>query len=246
MRGICVLAIVAGCGRIDFDPETLDASSDALASSDAVASCATSGDWVLIQVNGNSNDNGVPTLPLAITATSGGDMMIVAVQGQAPGVATVVADGAGSLYTRLDGTAGTDAVAGNTVEIWYSSAVGGGANDVDVTFSTLSYAIVAWEFQTPKPAVVDTVAQLSNEAASTTPVSPTITTRCANEIVVAALISGAVNGSATGNEFNNDSGANFNGWAHLTDPHAPAGLHTAAWTSGNTSYCSSAAAFIVE
>ena len=248
MRAVLVLAIVAGCGRIDFDPEThaVDASSDVIAASDSPSCGASAGAWTHVQGAGNSNNTGT-TLSVGVNATGGGDMMIVAVQGQAPGVATLVQDGAGSSYTRLGGAVGTDAAASNTVEIWYSSDLGGGANDVWVTFSTVAYAIVAWEFSSPRPAVVDTVAQLSNQAASPTPVAPTITTQCPNEIVIAAVVSAAtVNGIAGGNEFTNDANTNNNGWAHITDPHAPAGTHTAEWTSAGASYCSAAAAFIVD
>ena len=246
---LAVLVLAAGCGRIDFDAEThaVDGSTDAVAAGDGASSSCTpsTGDWVLEQVQGNSDHNGQGTLTVMVNATGGGDFIVVAVQGQAPGVATNVFDGAGSIYTRLAGTAGTDAV--DTVEIWYASSAGGGANDVSVTSSTLAYAIVMWEFSTPRAAVVDTVAQLSNQAATTTPVAPTITTHCPGEVVVAAAISQAnISGIANGNAFTSDANSNAEGWAHLAASNAPAGMQTAAWTSASGSYCSAAAAFIVE
>ncbi len=248
MRAFVVLVFAAGCGRIDFDAEThaVDGSTDAIGAGDASSCAAPAGDWVLQQVQGNSDDMGQSTFTVMVNATGGGDFMVVAVQGQAPGVATNVYDGAGSPYVRLDRAAGADTAAGNTVEIWYSPGLGGGANDVSVVFSTVAYAMVVWEFATPYPAVVDTVAQLSNQAATTTPVAPTLTTRCPGEVVVAAVISQNVSGIASGNEFTNDETSNSEGWAHLADVHAPAGMHTAEWTSTGGSYCSSAAAFIVE
>ena len=63
---LAVLVLAAGCGRIDFDAEThaVDGSTDAVAAGDGASSSCTpsTGDWVLEQVQGNSDHNGQGTL----------------------------------------------------------------------------------------------------------------------------------------------------------------------------------------
>ena len=72
------------------------------------------------------------------------------------------------------------------------------------------------------------------------------TTSAAGEFVMAsAIVFDTVSGIHPGNEFTNDQVSDGNGWAHLTDPMAPAGVHQAQWDATPGSYCASAVAFKV-
>jgi len=251
MRGMVVLAIAAGCGRFGFGDRTgsSDAPHDVGGDAPGDAACvpASSSTWALQQVNGAFTPSGVATLSVPVVATKAGDLIVVAVQGEPPGTATSVTDVAGSSYTRVANTLGVDATGGDNVELWYTPSAVGGSTQINATFPTLTYAIVAWEFQTPVLATVDTGSALSNQAATTSPEAPAITTHCGGELVIAAAIAeGSITEIAGGNPFTNDETTNDNGWAHITDPHAPAGTYTAVWSSNSGVYCSSAAAFIVE
>ena len=240
MRWVAVLVVAAACGHLRFE-DVIDATDQSTV--DASGCVAPAGDWQLEQVNSGSNT--ASTIGVTMTSTTAGDLLVVAVQGEAPGIATAVTDDAGTTYTLISGTSSVEATNADELELWYAPAVTAGATTINVTYSTNALAIVAWEFRTPRAAIVDGEGELSNQATTTTPVSPSITTRCAGEIVIAISATFQINAIEPG-EFTEDSGANTNGWAHLTDPHAPAGMHVATWTADSDGFCSSAAAFIVE
>jgi hypothetical protein len=94
---------------------------------------------------------------------------------------------------------------------------------------------------------LDIAAASNDQPASATPRGPRITTSVAGEFVVAAALADAeITGIHAGNEFTKDSLAQGNGWAHLTDSNAPAGVHQVQWDQTPAGvFCASAAAFLV-
>jgi hypothetical protein len=244
MIGRCVLAVAlasAGCGRLHFDAQPqLDAAAD--------GTCGALGaPWVLEQHHGNES-TGVAMLSVTVGPTTAGDLIVVAVQAGVPVGSTSVRDSAGTTYQPVPGAAAVMTARGGDVEIWYAPTATGGATTITATSTTQVTAIVAWELRTARTATIDTAGQLSDQPATTMPSAPAITTRCDGGLVIAAAVldTTGVTGLATGTEFTNDETSNGNGWAHITDPSAPAGSHQAIWTSALNPYCATAAAFVVE
>ncbi len=92
---------------------------------------------------------------------------------------------------------------------------------------------------------LDTGVAVSDQPASNTPLGPSITTKTPGEFVVSvAIVANGISGTHAGNAFTNDLRTRGDGWAHLTDPAAPAGSYQAEWDQGTAGdYCSDAAAF---
>jgi hypothetical protein len=152
-------------------------------------------------------------------------------------------------YTRVTASRAdnTDGFPGVGVEIWFSPSANVGATTVTAIATDDVYAVVAWQFATPTAATVDTAMGLSNQPGTITPTAPPIATNAAGEIVVAvAAAESPVTSIGAGGEFTNDELTDGLGFAHLTDPHAPAGVHIAVWdqTYGSV-YCTDAVAFAV-
>jgi hypothetical protein len=114
---------------------------------------------------------------------------------------------------------------------------------------TTTAAIVAWEFANLEPGdPFDTAVMANNQASTLTPAGPAITTTSAGELVVATvLVTNTVAGIHAGTGFTNDSLAHSNGWGHLLDAHAPAGVYQPIWDVDITgSYCGVTAAFLTS
>ena len=253
--GLLSAAVVAaglvciGCGRIGF---TVD--SDATANRDgATLDGSARGPWRFVQVQSISNGSGSgsETLSLAVplVPTIAGDLLIVAVECVPSTMLSVTdnAPGGTSTFTAIPGSLATFSSPSDSTEFWYAPSVKGGATAATAaTPSKSMISVVVWEFATAQPATVDTVAQLTNQAASPNPMSPPVTTQDAGELVVASAVSaGDVSMINAGNEFTDDAMANDNGWAHITSKMAPAGSHQAVWDSNSAVYSSNAVAFHV-
>jgi hypothetical protein len=243
VRGALALLLVsAGCGRLDFDVRSqLDAAGDS-------AGDATGVPWVLEQHNSNSAV-GSATLSATVAATAAGDLIVVGAQVAAPGGVASIADNAGTAYQRISGASALATAQGGILEIWYAPTANAGATTITVTANMTVIAIVVWEFRTSRVATVDAATQVSDQPQSANPAGPAITTRSDGELVIAAVVLDfhQITGIAAGNAFTNDELANANGWAHLTDPSAPAGTYQATWNANvSDSYCASAVAFVVQ
>jgi hypothetical protein len=193
---------------------------------------------------------GLSSLAATLTATTAGDLLVIGVQFAPGATITSVSDnapGGTSAFSAIPTSKASNAAGDGGLEVWYAPVVNAGATAVTATAAAASvYSVVAWEVATMQPATVDTAKQLSDQASSTTPVAPAVTTRNVGELVIAiGLSSSTVTQLHAGSEFTNDTLANGNGWAHITSTTAPAGPHQATWDGGNGTFCSTAVAFHV-
>jgi hypothetical protein len=248
-RGLACLVLASSCGRVGFDPTPqttgpIDAGAidTPLVGSDAPLGSGQS--WQLIQVVEASSGSGQSTLIAQLAPTRSGDLVVLATQATAPAM-TTISDDKLNPYESIDASYAQNAPDQDSVELFYNPAVVADTTTVTFTSSTAAYTLVVWEFATAAPAMLDIGAALINEPASTMPSSPQLTTTSDGELVIATVIETAsVTGIVPG-AFTNDTLANANGWAHTTDPAAPAGTYQAQWFSGSGTYASNAAAFIV-
>ena len=130
--------------------------------------------------------------------------------------------------------------------MWFASDAVAGAHNITATGSTI-FGVVAWEvsgIRTVSP--VDTATTLDDQPTTTEPSGPSIKTATDGEFVKVpiAVVENVVSEIHSGNEFTNDRTTQGDGWAHLTDPHAPAGNHQAVWDTPTTGrYCATSVAF---
>jgi hypothetical protein len=240
-------------GTLPVDARAVDASlapPDAPDGSDASSSGLSA--WRLVQVQSASNagQGGLTSLSATVTPTTANDLLVVGVQfavGTTIASVSDNAEGGTSTFSAIPGSHARNAHADGNVAIWYTPSANAGATAVTATAGTASvYTVVVWEFATAQAATVDIASGLSDQASSTTPVAPALTTMNAGELVVAiGIVATSISQLQPGNEFTNDALANGNGWAHITSATAPGGAHQAAWDSTAGTYCSSAVAFHV-
>lgn len=223
------------------DGSSSDAVVDAAKPVDAGIDAAPLAPWTLVQTAGGTASS------LAITASGGGHLIVVAVETTAIGPVTSVSDSAGNTYVAAVGGRSASATFGAGLELWYAAGAKPGATTVTATAPTV-YAMVIWEvagIRTTSP--VDRVTKLDDQAATTLPVGASITTTAAGDYVVSvAIVDNTVSGIHAGNAFTNDRTTFGNGWAHLTSNSAAAGTYQARWdqpTSG--AYCATSVAFFI-
>jgi hypothetical protein len=197
--------------------------------------------WTLVQTADST------TKSTNIAATGSGHAIIVALQTPSGNVVTAVADNANNTYARIPASRASVNNSDLASEIWYATNSHAGATVLTATATTL-YSTVIWEvagIKTTSP--LDVASALSNQAATTTPLGASVTTTADGDFVIdVAMVNNALSGIHTGNRFTNDRGTNSNGWAHLTDPEAPAGTYRAQWDQPQSGvYCASSAAFFV-
>lgn len=227
-RWLLALALV-GCGRIDIDP-ILDGSS------------APSAGWQLIQTAGSVTPN------VSVARLGAHHLVVVAIQLDGSGQITGVTDSSGcNTYVAIPAAHATNVALGDDLQIYYAKDSCPQADTISVA-STMGpvHAAVIWEvagIRTDDP--MDTAAALDDQPTTSAPFGPALTTGGDGEFVVAAaMVDNNAPRTHAGNEFTNDQTTNGNGWAHLTDPHAPAGVHQAQWDQTPPgAYCATAAAF---
>ena len=237
MEAAAVIALfLAGCGRIGFAP--VDARSDAASGSDAVAAVP----WALVE------DSAATSGTVALPSVGAGHLLVVGVHVGNGGSVSALTDDAGNTYASVPAAraANLSVVGSDTLELWYASGSRPGPTTITVTATDTVISTIAWEvsgIRTASP--LDTAVAINAQPATTTPMGPPITTVSAGEFVISiAIVQNGISGTAPGNEFTNDFRTRGNGWAHLTDPAAPAGVHQAVWDQGTAgSYCANAAAF---
>ncbi|MBV8757597.1 MAG: hypothetical protein JO257_09990 [Deltaproteobacteria bacterium] len=199
--------------------------------------------WTLVQTASSTTPN------VTVSPTGAGHLIIVAVQfqpGNGGGV-QLVTDSAGGMYTAVPGSSASNAGANLAVQLWYLADSHAGAMSIAASSATFR-GVAIWEvagMRTTNP--IDVAAIRNDGTSSTTPNGAPVTTTAAGDFIVsAAIVANNVTGTVAGNEFTNDALPNGNGFAHLTAPRAPTGLHQARWDQPMAGvYCSSTAAFFV-
>ena len=242
-EGVCTTSSADAAGQDSprLDARALDAS---------IADASALPAWRLVQVQSITvGSGGSASATIALTSTTAGDLVVVGIQ-TAPGATiTNVSDNAPSgtsEFSAITGSLASNGAGDGGVEVWYTPSVKAAATSVTATTSSAIYGVVVWDVATAQPSTVDTVKAASNQAASTTLLSPSIDTVHAGELVIAiGISSGSVSMIKANNEFTNDATPNENGWAHITSAMAPAGPHQAVWNSDSATYCSTAVAFHV-
>jgi len=235
------MVAMAGCGRIGFstgsnpDPDAKTTEPDASATAR----------WTVVQ-------NAATTSPTLTIASSGaGHLIVVAVHLANLGSVSSITDNApngGNSYAAIATARATNTSPPDAVEMWFARDSIAGATTIAVATSATIVGAVAWEasgIRTDTP--LDTATTLDAQPATTTPLGPRITTSEPGEFVVSvAIVANGISATHAGNEFTNDQRTRGNGWAHLTDPAAAAGVHQAEWDQGVAgAYCGNAAAFRV-
>ncbi len=225
---------LVGCGHIGFDPI---AEGDAGAPGDAPSALR----WGVVQTAGSGNAT-VTMKPLGA-----GHLVLIGVELDTGRGTTTVTDDCNS-YVALSTASASCSAFQTDLQIFYAFAKSScQANTIRVQATQDVCAVVVWEvsgIRADDP--VDAVAVLNDQPRTTTPLGPKITTSAAGEFVMAsAVVEFTVSGIHPGNEFTNDQVSDGNGWAHLTDPMAPAGVHQAQWDAESGPYCASAVAFRV-
>ncbi len=196
--------------------------------------------WSIVQTSQSTTATNAPM------KTGAGHLILVAVQTNENPVASVT-DNVGNTYVAVPQGRAVDTSDNLGVELWYAKDAKSGVFKIVANAPTV-YAVVVWEvanISTTSP--FDAQATLDTQPTSTMPIGAGVTTSKPGEFVVAvAMALNQITEIHPGNEFTNDVNTLGNGWAHLTDNAAPAGLHVAVWDqpSGGT-YCASTAAFFV-
>lgn len=228
-RWLLAMALV-GCGRIGFEP---------VGDGDG----GGPGRWALIQTVGARSSS------LSMAPLGAHHLVVVAVQLSGDGLVSAVIDNSGcNVYVAIPASYATDRALGDAMQIFYAKDSCPEASGIAVAATTSVFATVVWEvsgIRTDAP--LDTAAVLDDQAASTAPLGPRITTRTAGEFVVsAAMVENLAASIHAGNGFTNDQITNGNGWAHLTDPMAAAGSYQAQWDQPQSgAYCAATASFLV-
>lgn len=235
-RWLLVLALV-GCGRGGFDP-LADSGTDA--PGDGVAADAP---WSLVQTVGVLNSPNVTVARLGAH-----HLVVVAIQIDGGGQINAITDNLGcNTFVAIPAAHATTMALGDDLQIYYAEDSCPQADTISIATTTGAiHAVVIWEvagIRTDAPVDIATV--LDDRPRTGTPLGPPITTSGAGEFVVSvALVENNVTGVHAGNEFTNDQTTNGNGWAHLADPQAAAGLHQAQWDQMPAgAYCATAVAF---
>ncbi|MGE5184935.1 MAG: hypothetical protein ACM31C_22860 [Acidobacteriota bacterium] len=214
--------------------------SDAFVPRDTPADAAAP-PWVLVQTKGSQSAS------VTLAATGAGHLLVVAIETNATDPVTAVADSANDTFAALPSARATNSAANLGVELWAASNAQAGATAVTV-IAPVVHAVVVWEVANVRTAgALDKVTLLDDQPATTLPAGAAITTAAPGEFVVSvAIVANQVSGIHAGNEFTNDHTTFGNGWAHLTDPAAPAGSHQAKWDQGTAgAYCAVSAAFLI-
>jgi hypothetical protein len=210
----------------------------------ALADGAQIAPWMLVQSKGATSNNVLLQQP-----TGAGHLLVVAIEGRtATAMVTSLTDDAGNVYLPVVGARCSTTAGGFEIELWYAKDCKAGATKViAATGSTGVEVVFVWEvsgIRTDMP--IASVAELSDQPASTTPVGARITTTVAGELVISAIeVNNNVTGLVPSTAFTSDGNTDGDGWAHVTDHNAPPGTYQAMWTGSNPGVsCASSAAFL--
>jgi hypothetical protein len=246
----CILVLVAvGCGKVasSSDGGIVDSAPDSSVV-DASVDAAPVGPWTLIQTV-TSGNAGTGSLTMPVPALGAKHLVVVAAQIENRGLVSTIADSSGcNTYVAVAMASATSVPLNVSLQLWYAKNTCAGATSISIAATEMVTAASIWEvagIRTDNP--LDTATVLNDQPASGTTVGPMITTSAVGEFVVSvALAQNAITNIHAGNEFVNDHITRGNGWGHLNDPHAAAGVHQAQWDQSPPGVaCASAAAFRV-
>ena len=240
MSWLMTIALV-GCGHIGIDPRLTDIEDDGGLADVLPDAVPGAPGWVLVQTEAVQG----PTL--TVDPLGSQHLIVMAVQLDQDGLVTAITDNSNcNSYMSISTAHAGCAELETELVMYYANPSCTGATTISVAATTSVLAAVVWEvsgIRTDDP--LDTAIVLDDQPASTSPLGPTITTSTDGEFVVSvAIVDNIASGIHPGNEFTNDQFAFGNGWAHLTDPMAKAGVHQAQWDQPDPGvYCANAAAF---
>jgi hypothetical protein len=236
-----IATVLMGCGHINVDLLVADGSNSPDDGGVAVDVPSTQG-WRLVQTQASPFGDS----SFRVARLGSQNLIVVAAQIAPFGTISGITD-TSNCNSYLPIPAAHAFCNISELHMFYAAGSCAGADRISVD-STEILAGVMWEvsgIRSQDP--VDTAVVLTEQAETTAPLGPRITTSTDGEFVVSvALVDNTISGIHPGNEFTNDQTALDNGWAHLTDPKAKAGVHQAQWdqpTAG--AYCAAAVAFKV-
>lgn len=234
-----IATVLVGCGHISFDRLVPDGQDGSPSPDDGGVPPGQS--WRLVQTQGSFGDSSFRIAPLGAQ-----NLIVVAAQIVPFGTITTITDSSHcNSYLQIP-TAHAFCLVGE-LYIFYARSACAGADMISVDSGEFLSAVI-WEvsgIRSDDP--VDTAVASTEQPETTTPLGPRITTNTDGEFVVSVvLVDNTVSGIHPGNEFTNDQTVFDNGWAHLTDPKARAGVHQAQWDQPMAGVsCGGAAAFKV-
>lgn len=186
--------------------------------------------WSLVQFEEGVTDSAFLTLP---SPTGAGNLIVVAAQSSKMSTVNDITDDVGNDYVVVPNSHSEHGMGFNSqVDIWYAQNSIPGATLLFMNLAGDPRAFMAWEVSgmvtTGSP--VDVANALTDEPSSVTPLGAPVTTTVDGAFIVSvALFTNNSPGISSGNEFTTASTLRGNGWAHITSPTAPAGLHQAQW-----------------
>lgn len=241
--------VAVGCGKVGSTPDGGVADSGVADSVvDSIIDSIPVGPWTLVQT-ATSGNAGTGSLTMPVAALGAGHLMVVAAQIENRGLVSAIADSSGcNTYAAISMASATSVPLNVSLQLWYAKNTCASATSISIAATEMVSAAAVWEvagIRTDSP--LDTATVLTDQASSATTVGPMIATSAAGEFVVSvALAEHAITGIHAGNEFVNDHITRGNGWGHLADPNAAAGVHQAQWDQSPAGLaCASAAAFLV-
>ena len=168
--------------------------------------------------------------------TVGGDCLwaVVGLTGSAS-IASIGTD-AGDNFSPVASTTGQITSGGYSIGDWKGDSDIGGAENLSITTSTGgNWWAALYEVSS---CTVDQKGTLSNQSASTSPVSPSLTATAGNELSIAAIVSpsGGILTIHSGNSYIADSSIAEFGFAHLTS--ISIATFQAEWSSSSSVYAS--------
>jgi hypothetical protein len=203
---------------------------------------------VLAFVQGTGASESGSSGKLAISPTSAGDLLVVAIvqeSGTTAAIASILDDALGGSNTYVSANQrSVDTSCANTCEIWYAKNVRPGATSLAILMSA-SVTFEAWvaEFSgasTTSP--LDTGAVANSQPATTVITAPTVTPSAPNAVVLSVAAScGAISAVAAGSPFHALATKNGEDAAYFVA--SKIGAYGAVWTSSRGTWNGSTAAF---
>lgn len=199
--------------------------------------------WMLIAHDGDEASN------LDIVATQAGSTLLVGVE-TGNDTATGITDEKGNTYVRVSGSRAINPTEEFGVEVWIAQNVAADTKRVSAT-GPLIHGLAVWEvtgIASEDPIVG--VTTLDSQGITGEPLGAKATTTAQGQFVLSiAIVQNFISGLTPDSAlvFTNDETVFGNGWAHLTDPDAPAGEYTAQWNTPTPgTYCATSVVFAVR
>ena len=201
--------------------------------------------WELVQTVSVTNDRLDATIH--VNPLGAGHLVVVALNIDEAGTVKTIADsGASNQYRLIQAGSVQSMSVDASLWLYYVENSRPGADEILIAATHAISGVVVWEVAGVRTDdSLDAAATLNDQPPSKEPLGPQITTSAPGDFVVSvALANGRITRMHPDNEFTFDDDGQGNGWSHLTDSRAPAGLHWAQWDQMSADQtCSGAAAF---